>query len=77
MAVGMVLQNFRGIAPSVESMLEPANYEKFRASLGKLNNRAVFEIPVILNGSSALIRNEPPAPASLGGTGRNWRFISV
>ena len=48
MAVGIVLPNFRGIAPSVESMLEPANYEKFRASLGKLNNRAVFEIPVIL-----------------------------
>jgi 1,2-diacylglycerol 3-beta-galactosyltransferase len=48
MEVGIVLPNFRGIAPAVERMLQPAAYEKFRASLGKLNNRAVFEIPDVL-----------------------------
>jgi 1,2-diacylglycerol 3-beta-galactosyltransferase len=43
---GIVLSNFRGIAAAVESLL--ANLERYRANVGKIDNRAVFEILDIL-----------------------------
>ena len=46
--IGIVLPNFRGIARAVEELLEPAAYGNFRAATERLNNRAVFEIPEIL-----------------------------
>jgi 1,2-diacylglycerol 3-beta-galactosyltransferase len=46
--VGVVLPNFRGIARAVEEMLEPAAFARFRAATERLHNRAVFEIPDIL-----------------------------
>jgi 1,2-diacylglycerol 3-beta-galactosyltransferase len=48
MEVGIVLPNFRGIAGAVEALLAPAAYQRFRAATGRLENRAVFEIPGIL-----------------------------
>jgi UDP-N-acetylglucosamine:LPS N-acetylglucosamine transferase len=46
--VGIVLPNFRGIAAAVDQLLEPANYARFQAATERLRNRAVFEIPDIL-----------------------------
>ncbi len=46
--VGIVLKDFRGIASAVDELLEPAAYERFRAATERLENRAVFEIPDIL-----------------------------
>ena len=46
--VGIVLKNFRGIARAVEELLEPSSYERLRAATQELSNRAVFEIPDIL-----------------------------
>jgi hypothetical protein len=46
--VGIVLPNFRGIARAVDELLEPAAYARFRAATERLHNRAVFEIPDIL-----------------------------
>jgi UDP-N-acetylglucosamine:LPS N-acetylglucosamine transferase len=46
--VGMVVSSFRGIADAVDQLLEPATYDRFRAATEKLENRAVFEIPGIL-----------------------------
>jgi 1,2-diacylglycerol 3-beta-galactosyltransferase len=46
--VGVVLPNFRGVARAVEEMLEPAAFARFRAATERLHNRAVFEIPDIL-----------------------------
>jgi len=43
---GIVLRNFREIEAGVKQML--ARMEEFRASVGKIQNRAVFEIPEIL-----------------------------
>ena len=43
---GIVLENFREIAPAVDQML--AKLDGFRASVAKIENRAVFEIPDIL-----------------------------
>jgi len=46
--IGIVLPNFRGIARAVNELLEPAAYRKFCIATTKLENRAVFEIPDIL-----------------------------
>jgi hypothetical protein len=46
--VGIVLPNFRGIAGAVARLLEPAAYERFRRATERLENRAVFEIPDLL-----------------------------
>jgi 1,2-diacylglycerol 3-beta-galactosyltransferase len=46
--VGIVLRNFRGVAAAVNQLLEPAAYERYRAATERLVNRAVFEIPDIL-----------------------------
>jgi 1,2-diacylglycerol 3-beta-galactosyltransferase len=46
--IGVVLPNFRGIARAVEELLEPAAFARFRAATERLHNRAVFEIPDIL-----------------------------
>jgi UDP-N-acetylglucosamine:LPS N-acetylglucosamine transferase len=46
--VGMVLPNFRGIAQAVDSLLEPSAYARYRAATERQRNRAVFEIPGIL-----------------------------
>ena len=46
--VGIVLPNFRGIARAVDDLLEPSTYAHFRHATSQLNNRAVFEIPDIL-----------------------------
>lgn len=46
--VGLVLKNFRAISTAVDELLAPSNYERFCAATGRLRNRAVFEIPDIL-----------------------------
>jgi 1,2-diacylglycerol 3-beta-galactosyltransferase len=46
--VGVVLKNFRGIAEAVDGMLAPAAYARYRAATGRQRNRAVFEIPEML-----------------------------
>jgi len=46
--VGVVLPNFRGIARAVDELLDPANYGRLRKATERLHNRAVFEIPDIL-----------------------------
>ena len=46
--VGIVLPNFRGIAAAVAELLEPGNYARYKAAAEAENNRAVFEIPDIL-----------------------------
>jgi len=47
-AVGMVLPNFRGIAQAVDGLLDPRAYARYRAATERQRNRAVFEIPAIL-----------------------------
>jgi 1,2-diacylglycerol 3-beta-galactosyltransferase len=46
--VGLVLRNFRGIGAAVEELLEPATYARMRANAAAQSNRAVFEIPDML-----------------------------
>jgi 1,2-diacylglycerol 3-beta-galactosyltransferase len=46
--VGIVLPSFQKIATAVDELLEPATYCRFRAATERLENRAVFEIPELL-----------------------------
>jgi hypothetical protein len=46
--VGLVLPNFHGVADAVERLLDPTRYAEFRAATAKIENRAVFDIPDLL-----------------------------
>ena len=66
--VGVVLPNFRRIGRAVDEMLEPASFARFQAATGRLHNRAVFEIPDILesilgSGPSSVSGSSAPPPA--------------
>jgi 1,2-diacylglycerol 3-beta-galactosyltransferase len=45
---GMVLPDFRGIARAVDDLLEPTAYGRYRQAAERYDNRAIFEIPDIL-----------------------------
>ena len=55
--VGIVLRSFREIDAGLSGLLEPTNFARFRANAAAIKNRAVFEIPDILDG---LLRPETP-----------------
>jgi hypothetical protein len=57
--VGVVLKNFREIDSGVRTLLEPANFARFRANAAAIKNRAVFEIPDMLD---AILQQKSPAP---------------
>jgi len=46
--VGIVLDNFRHVRSAVDQLLDPAAYATFRAATERQQNRAVFEIPDLL-----------------------------
>jgi hypothetical protein len=53
--VGVVLKSFREIDRGLHSLLETANFARYRANAASIKNRAVFEIPEILD---ALLRKK-------------------
>jgi len=55
--VGVVLKSFRDINPGLVELLEPANFARLQANAAAIQNRAVFEIPDILD--SLLQRGKP------------------
>ena len=46
--VGVVLKSFRAIDAGLRELLDPGNFAKFRANAAAITNKAVFEIPEIL-----------------------------
>jgi len=46
--VGLVLRSFRQITQTVEVLLDPAHFARYRSNAAAMNNRAVFEIPGML-----------------------------
>jgi UDP-N-acetylglucosamine:LPS N-acetylglucosamine transferase len=46
--VGFVLPNFREIESAAQRLLEPATLAEYRANAAAIHNRAIFEIPDIL-----------------------------
>ena len=45
---GIVVSNFRKIAPAVERLLQSASFNEFRLKTNGYSNRALFEVPIIL-----------------------------
>jgi len=56
--VGVVLKSFREIDAGLRELLEPANFTRLQANAAAIKNRAVFEIPDILD--SLLQRQNQP-----------------
>ncbi|HEX4593366.1 MAG TPA: glycosyltransferase [Bryobacteraceae bacterium] len=57
--VGVVLKSFRDVDSGVRTLLEPANFARFRTNAAAIKNRAVFEIPDLLD--AILQKETPPA----------------
>jgi UDP-N-acetylglucosamine:LPS N-acetylglucosamine transferase len=64
--VGMVLQSFKNIESAVAQLTEPATLERYRANAAALNNRAVFEIPAMLEQILEKSRTEAQAGLAMG-----------
>jgi 1,2-diacylglycerol 3-beta-galactosyltransferase len=64
--VGIVLHSFREAVSDVQRMLDPATLAELRKNVDALNNRAIFEIPEILD---KLLRESADAKASPLGAG--------
>jgi hypothetical protein len=62
--VGLVLRNFREVVSGVQRMLDPATLAEFRKNVAALENRAIFEIPEILE---KLLRESADAKSSKPG----------
>jgi hypothetical protein len=63
--LGIVLPSFREVVSGVRRMLDPAALLEFRENVGALDNRAIFEIPEILDKllcESAAAPTSQPAP---------------
>ena len=45
---GIVVPSFKKIAPAVQRLLEPVTFDEFRRKAGEYSNRALFEVPAIL-----------------------------
>jgi hypothetical protein len=61
--VGIVLHSFREIKSAVARMIVPETLAKFRANTAALHNRAVFEIPEMLEAILEQSREEKPHTA--------------
>jgi UDP-N-acetylglucosamine:LPS N-acetylglucosamine transferase len=46
---GVVVDSFKDIAASVQGLLESRNFDELRRRAGTYSNRALFEVPVILD----------------------------
>ena len=56
---GIVVRSFREIAPAVQRLLESAAFAEFRRKANQYSNRALFEVPLILEKCA----EQTPAPA--------------
>jgi 1,2-diacylglycerol 3-beta-galactosyltransferase len=70
---GVVLPSFRDIGSAISTMLDREQFTHLRANVEAFNNRAVFEIPEILEG---LISNHRAANWSFGRTATARQFAS-
>jgi 1,2-diacylglycerol 3-beta-galactosyltransferase len=70
---GVVLPSFREIGSAISTMLDRRQYSQLRANVEAFENRAVFEIPEILE---ALISQHRTANWSFGRTATARQFAS-
>jgi Glycosyltransferase family 28 C-terminal domain len=70
--VGMVLRSFREIEGAVAQLIEPSSLARYRANAAALRNRAVFEIPGMLE----KILARTGAGSGAGGNGSNGVLLA-
>jgi 1,2-diacylglycerol 3-beta-galactosyltransferase len=46
--VGITIKSFKQIIPAIEELLTPENWQRYKANVTAIQNRAIFEIPEIL-----------------------------
>src|ERR1700730_6680283 len=56
---GIVVPSFKKFAPAVQRLLQSATFDEFRRRVGEYSNRALFEVPAILEQCAEYA----PAPA--------------
>ena len=68
LGLGIVVRSFGHIAEAVERLLGPENFERYRAAARGVENRAVFEIPEILEEvlRRGPLRSHPDGPGLSG-----------
>ena len=64
--VGIVLRSFRELGEAVGEMLQPERLARFRAQVAAQQNRAVFEIPEVLENILELAIPQEAAPTKSG-----------
>jgi UDP-N-acetylglucosamine:LPS N-acetylglucosamine transferase len=66
--VGLVLKDFRRIDRAAAQLMERDSLERYRANTAKLHNRAVFEIPEMLQNILERSRSDSSLPATRAST---------
>jgi 1,2-diacylglycerol 3-beta-galactosyltransferase len=61
--LGIVIRSFSEINKAVASIIDEEQSRRFRARVAMLNNRAVFQIPQILDAIMATPRENTAQPA--------------
>ena len=75
--VGIVLPNFRNVARAVAEMLETETYTRFRTATRRLHNRAVFEIPDMLERILEECGREEERRLKAGGRMKSWPHLGL
>jgi 1,2-diacylglycerol 3-beta-galactosyltransferase len=60
---GIVVPSFKAIAPAVQQLLESATFNEFRSKVNEYRNRALFEVPVILEQCAGQTPSAAPSQA--------------
>jgi 1,2-diacylglycerol 3-beta-galactosyltransferase len=61
---GIVVRSFKKIAPAVQRLLESATFDEFRLKVNQYSNRALFEVPIILEQCQEPSREQCAEPAA-------------
>jgi len=62
---GIVVPSFRKIAPAVQRLLQGATFDEFRRKASEYSNRALFEVPVILEQCAERMAAPTPSQAAV------------
>ena len=62
---GIVVPSFKRIAPAVQRLLQSATFDEFRRRVGEYSNRALFEVPVILEQCAERMAAPTPSQAAV------------
>ena len=62
---GIVVPSFKRIAPAVQRLLETATFNEFRLQVNQYCNRALFEVPIILEECAKHTKTAHKSPAAV------------